>query len=111
VATFVLVPGLTRDGGQTPSLTIARDTDVRFELTLEPGDYDSYRVVLQTADGAEIWRQDGSRIVRTASGDAIVVTLPGARFSDDDYIIRVAGVSPRGEADEVASFYFRTMTR
>jgi hypothetical protein len=111
IATFVLVPTLTRDSDQTPTLAIARDRDVRFQLSLEPGDYESYRVVVQTAESEEIWRQDGLKIVRTSSGDAIIVTLPGARFSDRDYIVRIGGVSVRGDVENAASYYFRARTR
>jgi anti-sigma factor RsiW len=111
VATFVLLPSLTRNSDETPTLTIARDVDVdvRLQLSLEPGDYDTYRVVIRTADGDEIWRQDGLKTVRASSGEALVITLPGARFSDREYTIRVGGVSAGGEVEETAGYYFRVL--
>jgi hypothetical protein len=107
VATFVLVPSLTRDGDETRTLAIAPGVDVRLQLTLEPGDYDTYRVDMRTADGDEIWREDGLRTIRTSSGDAVVITVPGARLSDQDYTVRVSGVSARREGELAASYYFR----
>jgi anti-sigma factor RsiW len=109
VVTFVLLPSLTRNSDETPTLTIAQDVDVRLQLSLEPGDYDTYRVVIRTADGDEIWRQDGLKTVRASSGEALVITLPGARFSDQDYTIRVGGVSAGGGVEETAGYYFRVL--
>lgn len=107
VATFVLIPSLTRNSDETPTLTIEASVDVRLQLQIEAGDYGSYRVVLRTADGDEVWRQDRVKPERTASGAAIVVTLPASRFSSQDYTIRLSGITPAGEVEEVSGYSFR----
>lgn len=111
VATFVLLPTLTRDGGETRTLVIAPDLDVRLQLSLEAGDYDTYRVDMRTAAGDGVWRQDGLTIVRTSSGDAVVITVPASRLSDAFYTIRISGISAASEAEPVASYYFRVQKR
>ena len=111
VATFVLLPSLTRDGDETRTLAIAPGVDVRLQLTFEPGDYDTYRVDMRTADGDEIWRGDGLRTIRTTSGDAVVITVPGTRLGDQDYTIRINGVSARKEIELAATYYFRVQKK
>jgi hypothetical protein len=111
VAAFVLTPSLTRSADETLTLTIERDTEVHLELHLEAVDYGSYRAVLRTVEGKEIWSQDRLRPERTASGQAVVVRVPTSRFSDEDYTARLSGVSSSGELEDVSSYYFRVKTK
>jgi hypothetical protein len=111
VATFILTPSLTRDSDQTPTLTFERDADVRLQLHLDSRDYTRYRALLRTPEGEAVWTGDRLTPERAASGQAIVVRLPAARFSSQDYIIRLEGVTVSGEFEEVASYYFRVQTK
>ena len=111
VATFVLTPSLARDSDETRKLIIAGNVQVRLQLNFEAGDYASYRAVLRTAEGDEIWRQDQLTSRPTTSGPAVVVQLPASRFRSRDYTIRLGGVTTEGEVEEVSSYYFRVEKR
>lgn len=106
VATLVLTPTATRSSDRTPTLGIERATEVRLELYPESIDFDRYRAAIRSADGQEIWRQEQLAPVTTASGPAIIVTLPADRLRADDYTVRLSGVG-RGQAEEVAGYSFR----
>jgi hypothetical protein len=56
VATLILLPTLTRDGGSPPTLALGKATEVRLQLVVEPAEYQGYRVAIRNAGGTEIWR-------------------------------------------------------
>jgi hypothetical protein len=107
VAVFVLTPSLIRSVDETQTFTIERDTEVRLELQLEAVDYVNYRAVLRTPEGTEVWRQDGLKPQRTASGQVIILSLPATRLGDEDYTVRLSGVTAGGDPEDVSSYYFR----
>ncbi len=111
VATFVLTPSLARDLNETRKLIIGGHDWVRLQLHLEESDYKSYRAILRTAEGDEIWNQDQLTPRPTRSGQAIVIKLRASRFSNRDYTIRLGGVTAEGEVEEVSSYYFRVEKR
>jgi hypothetical protein len=107
VATIVLMPGLSRNTDETPTLVIEGNLQVSLQLHLETGGYKSYRAMLRTAEGDEVWSQDRLQPQSTRSGQTIIVKLPASRFSSRDYTIKLSGVTPGGEFEEVSSYYFR----
>lgn len=107
VATFVLTPGLTRDIDETRTLIIEGNVQVSLQLHLETGGYKSYRAMIRTAEGDEIWSQDGLKPRSTRSDQVITVRLPASRFTSRDYIIKVSAATTGGEVEEVSSYYFR----
>jgi hypothetical protein len=111
VVAFVLTPSLVRSTDETQTLTIEKGTDVSLELPMETVDYASYRVVLRTVEGKEIWNQDRLTAQRTVSGQTVIVRLPSSRFTNEDYIVRLAGVASSGDTEDVHSYYFRAKMR
>jgi hypothetical protein len=111
VATFVLTTSLTRDRGETRTLVIEGNTEVRLQLDFEPGDYTSYRAVLRTGAREEIWRQGPLQPRRTATGQSVVVSLPASRFSSQDYTITLSGATRAGEFEDVSGYYFRVQRK
>lgn len=107
VATFVLTPGLSRDTDETRILMIEGNVKVNLQLHLETVGYKSYRAMIRTAEGEEIWSQEGLRSRSTRSGQVITLTLPASRFSSRDYTIKLSGVTTEREVEEVSSYYFR----
>jgi hypothetical protein len=68
--------------------------------------YESYRVILETAEGDTIWSQYQLQAQRTDKGRAIILLLPANILSYDDYLITVQGVLPSREIEEVSHYYF-----
>jgi hypothetical protein len=107
-ATLVLMPTLTRGADDpTPAVTVERDAAVRLELRLDSADYARYRATVRTADGAEVAAQDRLQAERTSAGALLVVTIPASQLTAEDYTVRVSGIARDGEADDVASYYFK----
>jgi hypothetical protein len=111
IATFVLTPNATRTTADMPTLAIETGADVRLQLELEAADYASYRVVVRTADGREIWRQDGLKATPSPSGPGLVTSVPAGRLADDDYTVRVAGITAAGDVNEVSGYTFRAQRK
>jgi hypothetical protein len=111
IATFVLVPTLTRSAADTPTLVVEGSADVRLELHFEAGDYDRYQAVLRTPEGEEVARANELKPAPGSSRDAVVMTVPGSAFNDLDFIVILNGVTGGGEVEEVASYYFRAQRR
>jgi hypothetical protein len=107
VATLVLMPDLTRSGDSLPTLVAAAGTSARLQLELESADYMRYRAVVRTADGTEVWRDDQVKPTQSSSGPGLVITVPAARLLEDDYTIRIGGVTGSGEIDELSGYAFR----
>jgi hypothetical protein len=95
-----------------PVLQMSTATDVRLQLDLEsPDGYAHYRALVRTAGGTEVWREDALKPAPTSSGQSLALTIPGARLADDDYTIRVSGVTGSGEVDELSGYAFRVRIR
>jgi anti-sigma factor RsiW len=110
---FILAPGLVRDADGPKRLLIpASVNSLRLQLDLKrPGDYRSYRAALQTLDGTELWSQNLSRARSTASGRAVIVTLPARLLPPGDYVIALKGRTGGGEIEEVDDYYFSVVTQ
>jgi hypothetical protein len=106
-AAFVLSPGLVRSADETQTLSFPGNAEVSLELHFEPGDYETYRVTLRTAEGEQLWTQDKLKPRNTSAGDAITVRIPASRFNDRDYTVRLSGITASGDAEDVSSYYFR----
>lgn len=111
-ATLVLTPTLTRGADDTtPTVTVDGDIRVRLELHFDAAGYTRYRAVVRTADGADVFNQDRLQVERTAAGPAVVLTLPAALLTAEDYTVRVSGIARDGEADDVAGYVFKVLRR
>ena len=108
VLSFFLTAGFARgNGSEAQTLTIPPGIQaVKLRLTLKRSDYQSYRAVVRTPEGAEIWNQ----VVRPTpmrSGSVVVLQIPATRFTRNDYILKILGTSSTGEVDDASSYYFR----
>jgi hypothetical protein len=108
VLSFFLTPGFARsNGGEAQTLTIPPGIQlVRLRLTLKRSDYQSYRAVVQTPEGTEIWNQK-VRPTRLRSVAVVVLEIPARRFTRNDYILKIIGTTSTGEVDDAGSYYFR----
>lgn len=108
VLSFFLTAALARgNGGETQTLTIPPGIQaVKLRLTLKRSDYQSYRAVVRTPEGAEIWNQ---AIIPTPmkSGAVVMLQIPASRFARNDYILKIMGTTSTGEVDDASSYYFR----
>ncbi len=104
-----LTPGLTRNEGAIKRFAISPGTDsVELELRIASVDqYQSYRALLQTAEGTETFRIDGLRATTKDSHVVVPFKLAAGLLTRGDYYVKLSGLSPRGEYEDVDRYPFR----
>lgn len=105
-----LSPGLSRDdSGTIKEFAIPSGTDsVQLELRIGRDlQYQSYRASLQTSAGVEKLRVNDLKT--TATGNSVMVPLQAAAglLTRGDYYVKLSGLNPRGEYDDVGRYSFR----
>ena len=105
---FFLSPGFARgSSGEPQTLTVpAGVQSIKLRITLTRSDYQNYRAIVQTPEGAEMWKQN-IRPVKLRSGAAVLLQIPASRFTRNDYILKIIGTTATGEVEDASSYYFR----
>lgn len=107
IASLLLTPVLVRDAGRANVLRLTPQArTVRLRLAFKGGEYNSFRAVLRTVEGEEIWR---SGLLKTSPKTSnLNLTLPAARLRKSDYILTLSGASDgRGGMEEINDYYFK----
>lgn len=103
-----LVPGLTRGEGEIAQITVPADTET-VQLQLRGSNisgFQTFRAMLQTADGREISRYDNLKS-DPASSDRIVCPVPAALLKPGNYSLKLSGLTPQSEYEDIARYYLR----
>jgi hypothetical protein len=112
IATFVLPPGLVRDGTAATTFAIPAGTDVvRLRIVLDKGDeYPAYRAELRTASGNSVWKSDAGSIQTDAAGQSIALEVPAELLPAERYELTLTGVN-RDVAEDIGYYYFSIAKR
>ena len=106
----ILTPGVARDAGEMKRVAVPAGVDgVQLRLELVSDEYQSYRAVLQTAEGREIFTGDKLKAETTGGGKVVVLSFPSKLLTDNDYQVKLRGVMPGGELEDIGSYYFRVV--
>jgi anti-sigma factor RsiW len=111
---FVLAPSFVRDEASSmKKLHILPDVSLlKLQLDLKgEAEYQSYQVILLTADGAERWSQGMLRAQRTDSGRSITLKLPSRLLAEGDYELRVKGYASGGTLEETGDYYYFSIVK
>ena len=108
VVSFALGAGALRDIEGAKRLVIPRGAEV---VQLQPdfedgGEYKSYRSVLRTAEGEEVWSQGMLKARLSDAGKTVVLNVPALVFIDNNYILTLIGVKPDKTMEIVGSYPF-----
>jgi hypothetical protein len=105
---LTLTPRLVRDFGETSKIVITEDVDtVQLRLMLPAHDYQTYRAVLRSSEGTEIWTGD-KLIVNTSGADRYVdYDLPADILKPDDYKITLSGHLTEDKYEDITHYSFR----
>ena len=108
VASFVLMPGVSRDQSKPAVLAVPAGLDsVEFKLPLPPGiTYPSFRVVLQRVSGAQVSIQDLSPSALVDKGRAMKLGVPSASLKAGQYLLFIKGLNGRGGYEDVQYYAF-----
>lgn len=101
LATFTLLPGNLRSGGEQFVKISPGTNKVNFRLTLPESTpkYADYSIVLKTSGG--------ETVLSTANNKTLNLTVPPAKLKSDVYIIFLSGNSPSKLSESVAEYTFR----
>jgi len=105
-----LVPRSVRSAGNAVVLHLpSAKSWIRLEMEMETGDkYPNYEVVLQTAEGQEVYRRTipGS----TSRNQEIVLRLRSSLIHPGDYVVRVSGKAiTDARTEEIEAYTFRVV--
>jgi len=108
-----LMPGTVRSAGPqsgVQTLTLPRNPSlIEFSLTLLDDDFTLYRVSLVDSERREILSHNRLTSSTTASGKAIVLTIPGQSLAPGDYSLVLSGTSDNGSPETVGRYDFRAV--
>ena len=107
VVSLVLSSGLVRGQGNAKRLVLPPEAKiVRLEFSFRADGYASYSAAIRTAEGREIWSQDGLKPLTRATGKVIVLRLPTRLFSEADYILTLSGITSDGNIETINQYSF-----
>lgn len=113
IITFVLTPGLVR-GGEAKTLIVPRGTSaLMLRLNSEAGSYNSYRAVIETVDGRQVWSAASIKMRRPSGREGAISlpALPAKVLRAGDYVLRLSGERPDGGFEGVADYSFRVVRK
>ncbi|HVG18873.1 MAG TPA: hypothetical protein VNI02_07445 [Blastocatellia bacterium] len=103
-----LSPGLLRGAGEIRRVDITPDVStVRLHLELVRDDYQSYRAVVQTGEGDEVYVADKLTPETLAAVRAVTFDLPAELLVSGDFQVKLSGTSAGGGPENVGKYYFR----
>ena len=108
IASFVLLPGALRSGGDMTRVAVPKgERDVvRLSLVLENPAEGSYSAELATAEGQTV--QVRKKLTPTRNGHTkIVFSIPAQLLHTRDYQIKVIREKPDGQSESAGRYYFR----
>jgi hypothetical protein len=103
-----LPPGLVRGTGETKRVVITPGVSaVQLQLELARDDYQSYKAVVQTDEGNEVFTADKLKPETVAMGRVVTFDLPARLLSGGDFQVKLSGLASSGEPESVGKYYFR----
>lgn len=110
VASLVLTPQM-RGAANTQTLSITAATrTVTARLSLEPNDFDTYRVaLLDQASHQTLWRSGNLRAKGVQDRKSLSLSFPAGLLKPQTYTLQVSGVSSNGAAQTISDYPFRVV--
>ncbi|MGH9760086.1 MAG: hypothetical protein ACREDR_20585 [Blastocatellia bacterium] len=112
LASFLLIPDSLRLLDDLRVLKIPPTAKtVNLNLNLEPDDFLNYQAELLGPDKKVIWMKKEIAAKVNAHGKSIVLTIPTKSLANEEYSLRLSGLTRNGEVQEVARYSFKAVTR
>jgi outer membrane murein-binding lipoprotein Lpp len=113
IASLILLPGLSRGGGDKSSLILAAGARlVRLQIGIDPEEpYKTFAVELRTSAGRQVWTRENLSAKTRGRARAVSLTLPASALKSGDYELRLSGRTEGGESEDVGFYYFDVKKR
>jgi hypothetical protein len=104
-----LTSGTNRGEGEIKRIALPPGTSlVKLELRIvSVNQFQSYRAVLLTTEGAEKFARDGLPTTTTDTGVVVPFEVAAALLTRGDYYVKLSGLNPRGEYEDLGRYSFR----
>ncbi|HEU4833169.1 MAG TPA: hypothetical protein VFS90_02100 [Pyrinomonadaceae bacterium] len=108
IASLMLLPGLSRGGGEKPNLDLSNDARlVRLNIGIDPEEqYKTFAVELRTLAGRNVWNRENLAARSRRGTRAVGLTLPATVLKSGEYELRLRGLTEGGAAEDVGFYYF-----
>ena len=108
IASLTLLPGISRGGGEKPSLSIAPDVRlVRLQIGIDPEEqYKTFAVDLRSLAGRQVWTRENLSARNRRGARSIGLTLPATALKPGEYELKLSGVTEAGATEDVGFYYF-----
>jgi hypothetical protein len=113
IASLTLLPGISRGGGDKPSLVMPGDARlVRLNIGIDPEEqYKTFAVELRTATGRQVWTKENLAARNRGGARAVGLTLPASVLKSGEYELRLSGLKEGGAAEDIGFYYFDVKKR
>ncbi len=108
IASFTLLPGISRGTGEKPRLVLPENARlVRLQIGIEPEEpYKTFVVELRTIGGRHVWNRENLGVRDRRGARAVTLTLPATALKPGEYELRLKGVTDGGGTEDVGFYYF-----
>ena len=108
IASLTLLPGISRGGGEKPSLAIAPDARlVRLQIGIDPEEqYKTFAVDLRSVAGRQVWTRENLTARNRRGARSIGLTLPATALKPGEYELKLTGLTEGGATEDVGFYYF-----
>jgi hypothetical protein len=109
VIAITLIPGLSRNAGETQTVVLPRAAKwLVLNLSLERDDHpQGYSATVQTAGGGIVARAAVKSRLAARGQRSVALRLAAEPIETDDYVVDLAGMNADGTPEAVASYTFR----
>jgi anti-sigma-K factor RskA len=106
---LLLTAGLTRGADSSKRINLTSDDrSLRLQLKLEGPIRNRYQVSISTPEGVDVWKQSNLKARQLRAGTLVVATLPVGQLKENDYIVRVSGLTGAGY-ERIGTYYFTVL--
>ena len=108
IASLTLLPGISRGGGDRPSLVLAPDARlVRLQIGIDPEEqYKTFAVDLRSVGGQHVWTRGNLTARNGRRARSLGLTLPATALRPGEYELKLSGVTDTGATEDVGFYYF-----
>lgn len=108
IAALTLLPGVSRGGGEKPSLAMPQNARlVRLQIGIDPEDqYKSFAAELRTVAGRQIWTREHLTARTRKGARSIGLTVPATALKPGEYELKLSGQTEGGATEDVGFYYF-----
>lgn len=110
--TVTLIPGAFRDPAPSNNFVLpANFNQVQLTLKTAADSSQTYRAVLQTAEGQEVFTADKLQVEIVDGEKAIIFNVPANALTTGDYRLHLSSFSQDGSLQNSVTYYFRVLKK